>query len=243
VLSRTRTAYPAAPVLLITDAPCIILLTFASALLLLASVIGLTGTLLNSRSLLAVYVMLLFPASAALVSVGYLAYHKTIYSLDGKLSQAWNNAYAPAQRLLLQSALSCCGWVDVLHAAAPSGTCYPRAALPGCRVPLGAYEREVLATLYCAVFALVPAQLFHIAVGLLCANHVTYRFGKGVTPRRYRLHVSDLVALSRVGSAASAVGGPGARRLGIERPDGARVAEAYAGFREDKALPGLPPGL
>jgi hypothetical protein len=57
------TAYPVAPILLVTDSPALVLLTFSSSLLLLASMAGITGTLLNSRPILAVYVLLLFPSS------------------------------------------------------------------------------------------------------------------------------------------------------------------------------------
>ncbi len=53
----TLIAYPAAPVVLITDSPALILITFSSSLLLLASLVGVTGTLLNSRPILAIYVL------------------------------------------------------------------------------------------------------------------------------------------------------------------------------------------
>ncbi|KAJ7798688.1 hypothetical protein B0H14DRAFT_2905820, partial [Mycena olivaceomarginata] len=35
--------------------------------------------------------------------------------------------------------------------------------------------------------AFVPVHIAIIAIALLCANHVTYRFGKGMMPRAYRL--------------------------------------------------------
>ncbi|KAI0036272.1 hypothetical protein K488DRAFT_41460 [Vararia minispora EC-137] len=234
-------AYPAAPVVLVTDVPCVVLLTFSSSLLLLASVFGFAGTLLNSRPILAVYVLLLIPAATSLVSVGYVSYHKSIYSLDGKLSEAWNDFYTPAQRALLQGALKCCGWVDTTHMALSSGVCFPRAALPGCRDVLGAYERRALATLYGIVFSLVPLLLVDVAAGVLCANHVTHRFGKGITPKQYRLNVGDVIALSRAGSVSSTRTGT---RVVVDKPRVARVAETGASvFREDKELPALPPGL
>ncbi|KAI0310071.1 hypothetical protein OF83DRAFT_1166721 [Amylostereum chailletii] len=177
-------AFRAAPFLLISDSAAFVLLTFSSSLLLMASILGLTGTLLNSRPILAVYVLILFPASISFVSIGYLTYRKSIYSLDGKMSEAWNDWYSYESRTVIQSALACCGWVNELHNAAPSGTCYARTPLPGCRGPLLAYEREMLRTIYGAVFALVPLHILNIIVGLLCANHVTRRFGKGLMPRR-----------------------------------------------------------
>ncbi|KAI0265638.1 hypothetical protein BC834DRAFT_824642 [Gloeopeniophorella convolvens] len=194
-------AYPAAPVLLITDAPAIILLTFSSSLLLLASLAGVTGTLLNSRPILAVYVLLLFPSFISFVSVGYITYKKANLSLDAKASEAWNAWYSPGARTVLQGALICCGWSGPLHGAAASGTCYARSPLPGCHVPLVHFERDALTSAYGTVFSLVPLHLANIFVALLCANHVTHRFGKGITPARYRLTVRDVFAagLSEVG--------------------------------------------
>ncbi|KAI0298107.1 Tetraspanin family-domain-containing protein, partial [Multifurca ochricompacta] len=200
------TAYPTAPVLLITDSPALILLTISSSLLLLSSLVGITGTLLNSRPILAVYVLLLFPSFISFVSVGYVTYKKANFSLDEKVSQAWNLWYSPGARMVLQGALSCCGWSGPLHGATPSGTCYARSPLPGCHGPLMRFERETLSSAAWTVFSLVPLHLANIFVGLLCANHVTHRFGKGITPARYRLSVQDV--LSSV-SAASATSGSG----------------------------------
>ncbi|KAI9442930.1 hypothetical protein H4582DRAFT_2126202 [Lactarius indigo] len=130
-------AYPAAPVVLITDSPALTLITFSSSLLLLASLVGVTGTLLNSRPILAVYVLLLFPSFISFVSVGYVTYKKATFSLDARASEAWNLWYSAGARTVLQGALGCCGWSDPLHAAVASGTCYPRSPLPGCHGPLG----------------------------------------------------------------------------------------------------------
>jgi hypothetical protein len=90
MLMLTLTAYPTASIILITDSPALILPTFSSSLLLLASLVGITGTLLNSRPILAVYVLLLFPSFISFVSVGYTTYKKANFSLDAKVSEAWN---------------------------------------------------------------------------------------------------------------------------------------------------------
>ena len=187
-------AYPAAPVVLITDSPALILVTFSSSLLLLASLVGVTGTLLNSRPILAVYVLLLFPSFISFVSVGYVTYKKATFSLDAKASEAWNLWYSAGARTVLQGALGCCGWSSPLHGAAPSGTCYPRSStLPGCHGPLVRFELNILTSAWGTVFSLVPLHLANIFVGLLCANHVTHRFGKGIIPRRYRLTADDVL--------------------------------------------------
>jgi Tetraspanin family len=188
------TAYPTAPILLITDSPALILLTFSSLLLLLASLVGITGTLLNSRPILAVYVLLLFPSFISFISVGYITYKKANFSLDAKVSEAWNLWYSPGARTVLQGALRCCGWSSPLHGGVASGTCYTRSPLPGCHGPLVRFERDTLSSAAETVFSLVPLHLANIFVGLLCANHVTHRFGKGITPARYRLTVHDVLS-------------------------------------------------
>jgi hypothetical protein len=162
---------------------------------------GITGTLLNSRPILAVYVLLLFPSFLSFVSVGYLTYKKANFFLDAKVSEAWHHWYSPSARTVLQGALGCCGWSGPLHGATASGTCYARSPLPGCHGPLVRFERDVLSSVAGTVFSLVPLHLGNIFVGLLCANHVTHRFGKGITPARYRLTAHDI--LLSAGSAAA----------------------------------------
>ena len=226
-----RTAYPAAPVLLITDSPALVLLTFSSSLLLLASLVGITGTLLNSRPILAVYVLLLFPSFLSFVSVGYLAYKKANFSLDAKVSEAWHLWYSPSARSILQGALGCCGWSGPLHGAVASGLCYARSPLPGCHGPLVYFERDTLSSAAATVFSLVPVHLANIFAGLLCANHVTDRFGKGITPRRYRLTAQDILLSS---GSAGAVG-----KQGVKKPTGLPVPplpapKGHSAFREDR---------
>jgi len=43
-------------------------------------------------------------------------------------------------------------------------------------------------------FILVPFHLTCIVAALLCSNHVTYRFGKGMMPKAYRLN-SEAMAI------------------------------------------------
>lgn len=208
-------AYPVAPILLITDSPALVLLTFSSSLLLLASMVGITGTLLNSRPILAVYVLLLFPSFLSFVSVGYLTYKKANFSLDAKVSEAWHHWYSPSARTVLQGALGCCGWSGPLHGATASGTCYARSPLPGCHGPLVRFERDVLSSVAGSVFSLVPLHLWNIFVGLLCANHVTHRFGKGITPARYRLTAQDILSPASAGSAAAAATAAAVDKQGV----------------------------
>jgi hypothetical protein len=45
---------------------------------------------------------------------------------------------------------------------------------------------------YTIAFSLVPLQLVIMLAGLLCSNHVTYRFGKGMMPKAYRLSMASM---------------------------------------------------
>ena len=224
-------AYPMAPVLLITDSPALILLTFSSSLLLFSSMVGVSGTLLNSRPILAVYVLLLFPAFLSFVSVGYITYKKATFSLDAKVSEAWNLWLSRGARTVLQGALDCCGWTGPLHGAAASGTCYARSPLPGCHGPLLQFERDALSTVAGVVFSLVPLHLVNIFVGLLCANHVTHRFGKGITPALYRLTAQDISAEGS-GSTSSYIK-QSIKRTELPIPP-FPAPSGHAAFREDR---------
>jgi hypothetical protein len=185
-----------------------------------------TGTLLNSRPILAVYVLLLFPSFLSFVSVGYVTYKKANFSLDAKASAAWKLWYSPGARTVLQGALGCCGWSGPLHGAAASGTCYTRSPLPGCHGALVHFERDALSSVAGMIFALVPLHLINIFVGLLCANHVTHRFGKGITPARYRLTIHDVLP---VGSDTKQ--GTKQADLPIYPP---LAPSGHAAFREDR---------
>ena len=102
--------------------------------------------------------------------------------------------------------------------------------------PTPASTQRVLAMLVCvalaalwfaAAFALVPAHLLNIVVSLLCANHVTKRFGKGIMPKQYRLNNDDVRA-----DADKLYGA--LEKEGLTRPALSRVPSSSV-FREDKA--------
>ena len=56
-------------------------------------------------------------------------------------------------------------------------------------------ERRVLEIWYTVAFCMVPSQILIIVASLLCSNHITYRFGKGLTPKRYRLDLSSMAVI------------------------------------------------
>jgi len=181
-----------ADVMYIADSDILILITLASAILLFTASMGTTGVLLNSRPILAVYTLLLWPAFISILAIGYISYKRSTFSLDHKLNLAWSQYFTPLGRLLIQNSLSCCGYYNAMHDATPSKRCYPRTPLPGCKGRLYTFERANLATIWSAVFSLVPLHVINMITALLCANHMTNTFGKGITPKSYRLSGMDL---------------------------------------------------
>ena len=176
------------------DTDVLILATLTGSLLIFAALIGMTGVLLDSRPLLAVYVIFLWPGLISMVAVGYVTYKRSTFALDHKLDLAWSQWYTPEGRLLIQDALHCCGFYDALHEAIPSKRCYPRTPLPGCKGKLYRFEKAQLGIIWTATFSLVPLHILNIMVALLCANHITKTFGDGIIPKKYRLSTIDLKA-------------------------------------------------
>ncbi|KAH9014969.1 hypothetical protein EDB84DRAFT_1443619 [Lactarius hengduanensis] len=210
-------AYPAAPVVLITDSPALILITFSSSLLLLASLVGVTGTFST---------LVRFLRSMHSCSFLRLSLSSRRHSLSMPEQARRGTSGTPAgARTVLQGALGCCGWSNPLHAAVASGTCYPRSPLPGCHGPLVRLEHDVLTSAWGTVFSLVPLHLANILVGLLCANHVTHRFGKGITPPRYRLTVDDILSMGPVDQ----------KKAGL-LPSPFPASTSHGAFREDRRI-------
>lgn len=53
----------------------------------------------------------------------------------------------------------------------------------------------VLRKWYTILFSLAPLHVGIIVVALLCSNHVTYRFGKGMMPKAYRLSPDSMAVI------------------------------------------------
>ena len=66
----------------VADYDLLVLITLASALLLFSFMVGITGTILNSRPILAVYALLLWPTLISILVVGYTSYKRYAFSLD-----------------------------------------------------------------------------------------------------------------------------------------------------------------
>ena len=187
-------AWDYADVMYVADYDILVLMTLSAWIIIFTSLVGWTGTFLNSRPILATYALLLWPALVSILAVGYTSYRRASLSLDLKLNFSWSQYYTPFGRLLIQNSLGCCGYYTPLHEATLSNRCYPRTPLPGCKGPLFRFEQENLGMVWSAAFSIVPLHLINILVSLLCSNHVTQTFGKGLTPKQYRLTGADVRA-------------------------------------------------
>lgn len=173
----------------------LIISTVAASLGVLVSLIGWSGIVLNNRAFLAWYTFLLWIVFALLVTPGYITYKKRAFNLQGKLNSQWSRDLGLDGRLRIQNQLQCCGYFSPFVEATVSQTCYARSVLPGCKGPYLNFERTILERWYICVFALVPAQLGIMIIALLCSNHVTYRFGKGMMPKAYRLNMNSMAVI------------------------------------------------
>lgn len=57
------------------------------------------------------------------------------------------------------------------------------------------FQRKLLGLWFKVVFSLVPVQLLIMVAALLCSNHITYRFGKGMMPEAYRLDMNTMAVI------------------------------------------------
>ncbi|KAI6103615.1 hypothetical protein F5141DRAFT_1189894 [Pisolithus sp. B1] len=149
-----------------------ILSTIAAAAATITSVFGWAGILLNNRSFLAYYTFFLWICFGLLVAPGYLTCKQRTFNLEGKINAQWSRNPDAAGRLHIQNHLHCCGY----------------------------YSPFVEATTHTQnlvhdVFSLVPFHIMIILAGLLCSNHVTYRFGKGMMPKAYRLSLNSMAII------------------------------------------------
>ncbi|KAF8636152.1 hypothetical protein AX17_003747 [Amanita inopinata Kibby_2008] len=184
-----------ADIVRVGNRPELVICTLAATTGLFTAAIGWAGILLNNRSFLAMYTFLTWITFALLVVPGYITYKKRTFNLEGKLNSQWSRVLGTAGRLRVQNELDCCGYFNPFVEATVSQTCYARSVLPGCKLYYMIFERRVLAKFYTFAFALVPVQIGVMVAGLLCSNHVTYRFGKGMMPKAYRLSLSSMAVI------------------------------------------------
>ncbi|KAG2337070.1 hypothetical protein BDR05DRAFT_1005316 [Suillus weaverae] len=153
------------------------------------------GILFNNRSFLAVYTFALWLCFALLVTPGYMTYKQCTFNLEGKTNAQWSRGLGAEGRLRIQNKLHCCVYYSLFVEATVSQSCYARSVLPGCKEAYINFEKRVLYFWYTIAFSLVPLQLVIMLAGLLCSNHVTYRFGKGMLPKAYRLSMTSMTVI------------------------------------------------
>lgn len=169
--------------------------TIAASLGVFTSIMGWAGVLLNNRSFLAWHTFLAWMTFAFLVSPGYITYKRHTFNLEGKINAQWSEQLGSIGRLKIQDKLQCCGYFSPFVEATISQTCYSRSILPGCKSRYLQFERLILEKWYRAIFILVPLHMVVMVAGLICSNHITYRFGKGMMPEAYRLNMRTMVVI------------------------------------------------
>lgn len=184
-----------ADIVRVGNIPELILSTIAASLGILTALIGWAGILLNNRAFLAVYSLFTWITFAFLVVPGYITYRKRTFNLEGKINAQWSRELGIDGRLRIQNQLGCCGYFSPFIEATVSSTCYARSILPGCKRDYIFWQREVLQRWYIVAFSIVPVHLGVMIAALLCSNHITYRFGKGMMPKRYRLSVGSMAVI------------------------------------------------
>lgn len=184
-----------ADVVRVGNRPELIISTIAASIGLMTSVIGWAGILLNNRSFLATYTFLTWITFAFLVAPGYITYKRRSFNLEGKINAEWSRDLGTDGRLRIQDQLLCCGYFSPFVEATISQTCYARSILPGCKLRYLTFQRMVLGRWFMIAFILVPVHISIMVAGLLCSNHVTYRFGKGMMPEAYRLDMSSMAVI------------------------------------------------
>lgn len=80
--------------------------TTAASMIVLTSLIGFSGILLNNRPFLAVYSFLLWICLGLMVSPGYIAYKQRTFNLEGKINLQWSRLLGTEGRLRIQDAVS-----------------------------------------------------------------------------------------------------------------------------------------
>lgn len=173
----------------------LIVSTLAASVGIVTSVLGWAGIFLNNRGFLAVYNVLLWVMLAMIAAPGYLTYKRRTFNLEGKVNAQWSRMLGLTGRLRIQNQLNCCGYFSPFVEATASQTCYARSILPGCKNDYLKFEKKVLEWWYIVAFSIVPVHIASIFAALLCSNHVTYRFGKGMMPKAYRLSMNSMAVI------------------------------------------------
>ncbi|KAI9012552.1 tetraspanin Tsp2 [Phycomyces nitens] len=167
---------------------------------LFTSLLGYVGIMLNNRAVLTIYNLFLWVCFGLIAAVGYTAYRKNKWNIEGKLSYQWHYSLDSDGRARIQTNLHCCGYKMFSDFHERSNKCFPRTLLPGCKFKYQSFTKDALTICYIVAFSMVPVHLFVLFSGLLCSNHINRKFGKGLPPKIYRLDYQGIVAGTPTGS-------------------------------------------
>ena len=70
------------------------------------SLVGYAGIMLNNRVLLSIYNLLLWPSFGLIAAIGYAAYRKNKWNIEGKLSYQWHYDLDSDSRARIQANVS-----------------------------------------------------------------------------------------------------------------------------------------
>ncbi|KAK3809335.1 MAG: hypothetical protein J3Q66DRAFT_288094 [Benniella sp.] len=152
---------------------------------IIISIIGYIGIFAQSRKILTVYTVLLWPLFALLTTIGYISFRRSQINLYQKLKVSWINEYSRDDRLVIQNSLSCCGFRSVNDFPSYDLHCFPGAPRPSCDGRFLRYQQNFLSDTSSAAFQLLAVQLLIMIVALLCSNHVDnmFRTAYPITPK------------------------------------------------------------
>ncbi|KAI8977878.1 tetraspanin Tsp2 [Pilobolus umbonatus] len=168
---------------------------------LFTSFVGYAGIMLNNRSLLTIYNLLLWPSFGMIAAIGYISYRKNKWNIEGKLSYQWHYQLDADARARVQVNLHCCGYKSFTDYHERSNKCFPRTLLHGCKFKYQTFTKDVLTITWTVAFSIIPAHLFVMFSALLCSNHINRKFGKGLPPKIYRLDYQGIQASTANSSA------------------------------------------
>lgn len=167
---------------------------------LFTSLLGYVGIMLNNRPVLSIYNLFLWPCFGLIAAIGYTAYRKNKWNIEGKLSYQWHYDLDSDARARIQANLHCCGYKSFTDYHERSNKCFPRTLLPGCKFKYQSFTKEALTITWIVAFSMIPVHLFVMFSALMCSNHINRKFGKGLPPKIYRLDYQGIVAGTPTGS-------------------------------------------
>ncbi|ORX96048.1 hypothetical protein K493DRAFT_218169 [Basidiobolus meristosporus CBS 931.73] len=179
--------YIRAAVVLVVSRGTVILITTVSSCAIAVALLGYCGIFFNSRRILTVYSILLWPLMGGLASIGYVTFKFSQWNLEDKLRSNWKHeVYSVDDRMRIQANLHCCGFdlpndgSEVITNKCHSDT---KVKMYGCRYKLFRMVDTYLTNTYITAFSFLVPHVFILFASLLCSNHITENFGTEPAPK------------------------------------------------------------